>query len=208
MFMKYFLIILSLTLTATAFESDSETYKKTVRPFMEKHCFNCHGPKKQKGKLRLDNLSSNLIETEATQKWIEVMDSLSLGEMPPEDEERPKIEDQEKVMNWISGELKKARRHLQSSGGRVLLRRLNRNEYTRTIEDLFHISFVDGEGPMSVLSPDGKIDGFTKMSKALMLDPSLMQNYYSLARMIADKWKKLDDKSRKHYKELGSGFKS
>ena len=185
--MKYFLLILFICLSASAFESDSKSYDKVVRPFMEKHCFNCHGPKKQKGKLRLDTLSSNLIETSATQKWIEVMDSLSLGEMPPEDEERPNIKEQEKVMNWISAELKKARRHLQSSGGRVLMRRLNRNEYTKTIEDLFHLSFVDGEGPMSVLSPDGKIDGFTKMSKALLLDPSLMQNYYSLAREIADK---------------------
>lgn len=179
--------ILVCSLSAPAFESDSKGYDSVVRPFMEKHCFTCHGPKKQKGKLRVDNLSSNLIETEATQKWIEIMDSLSLGEMPPEDEERPDIKEQEKVMNWISSELKKARRHLQSTGGRVLLRRLNRNEYTKTVEDLFHLKFVDGEGPMSVLSPDGKIDGFTKMSKALMLDPSLLQNYYSLAKEIADK---------------------
>ena len=184
---KLLITILVCTLSASAFESDSKGYEKIVRPFMEKHCFTCHGAKKQKGKLRVDNLSSNLIETEATQKWIEIMDSLSLGEMPPEDEERPDIKEQEKVMNWISAELKKARRHLQSTGGRVLLRRLNRNEYTKTVEDLFHLKFVDGEGPLAVLSPDGKIDGFTKMSKALMLDPSLMQNYYSLAREIADK---------------------
>ncbi|MCM8526325.1 MAG: hypothetical protein NE327_07405, partial [Lentisphaeraceae bacterium] len=124
--------ILVCSLSAPAFESDSKGYDSVVRPFMEKHCFTCHGPKKQKGKLRVDNLSSNLIETEATQKWIEIMDSLSLGEMPPEDEERPDIKEQEKVMNWISSELKKARRHLQSTGGRVLLRRLNRNEYTKT----------------------------------------------------------------------------
>ena len=187
-FMKKLLIILlASTLGAYGFESDSKGYDKIVRPFMEKNCFSCHGQKKQKGKLRVDTLSSNLIETEATQKWIEIMDSLSLGEMPPEDEDRPDIKEQEQVMNWISSELKKARRHLQSSGGRVLMRRLNRNEYTKTMEDLFHLSFVDGEGPMAVLSPDGKIDGFTKMSKALLLDPSLMQNYYSLAREVADR---------------------
>ena len=184
---KLLIVLLTLALNSYGFESDSKGYDKIVRPFMEKHCFTCHGAKKQKGKLRVDNLSSNLIETEATQKWIEIMDSLSLGEMPPEDEERPNIKEQEKVMNWISTELKKARRHLQSSGGRVLMRRLNRSEYTKTIEDLFHLNFVEGEGPMAVLSPDGKIDGFTKMSKALMLDPSLMQNYYSLAKEVADK---------------------
>ena len=184
---KLIITILACTVSLSAFESDSAGYDKIVRPFMEKHCFTCHGPKKQKGKLRLDTLSSTLIENSATAKWIEVMDSLSLGEMPPEDEEKPDFKEQEKVMNWISAELKKARRHLQSTGGRVLMRRLNRNEYTKTVEDLFHLQFVDGEGPMSTLSPDGKIDGFTKMSKALLLDPSLMQNYYNLSKLVADR---------------------
>ncbi|MCM8536957.1 MAG: DUF1592 domain-containing protein [Lentisphaeraceae bacterium] len=183
------LIIFALfgALSLSAFEPDSKTYKSVVRPFLDKHCFSCHGPKKKKGKLRLDTLHSSVIEGSASEVWIEVINSLSLGEMPPEDEPQPKVEELEEVMGWITGELKKARRHLQSSGGRVLMRRLNRQEYTRTIEDLFQMNFVNGQGPMALLSPDGKIDGFTKMSKALMLDPSLMSNYYELGKTIAAK---------------------
>ncbi len=32
------------------------TYDKDIKPVFEKSCFKCHGPEKQKGKLRLDSL--------------------------------------------------------------------------------------------------------------------------------------------------------
>ena len=31
--------------------------EKTVKSFLEKNCFRCYGPEKQKGKMRLDTLS-------------------------------------------------------------------------------------------------------------------------------------------------------
>jgi mono/diheme cytochrome c family protein len=36
------------------------TYAKEIKPIFEKHCFNCHGTEKQKGKLRLDSLEAAL----------------------------------------------------------------------------------------------------------------------------------------------------
>lgn len=34
------------------------TYQKDIRPIFEKNCFKCHGPEKQKAKLRLDSHES------------------------------------------------------------------------------------------------------------------------------------------------------
>ena len=34
------------------------TYAKDIKPLFEKSCFKCHGPDKQKGKLRLDSLEA------------------------------------------------------------------------------------------------------------------------------------------------------
>jgi mono/diheme cytochrome c family protein len=36
------------------------TYAKDIRPIFEKTCFNCHGPEKQKGELRVDSLEAVL----------------------------------------------------------------------------------------------------------------------------------------------------
>ncbi|MBI3853772.1 MAG: hypothetical protein HY298_26315 [Verrucomicrobia bacterium] len=36
------------------------TYAKDIKPILEKSCFKCHGPDKQKSKLRLDSLEAAL----------------------------------------------------------------------------------------------------------------------------------------------------
>lgn len=36
------------------------TFAKDIKPLFEKSCFKCHGPEKQKGKLRLDSLEATL----------------------------------------------------------------------------------------------------------------------------------------------------
>ena len=36
------------------------TYDADIKPIFEKSCFKCHGPEKQKGKLRLDTLAGAL----------------------------------------------------------------------------------------------------------------------------------------------------
>jgi len=36
------------------------TYAKDIKPIFEKSCFKCHGPEKQKSKLRLDSLEAAL----------------------------------------------------------------------------------------------------------------------------------------------------
>jgi len=54
------------------------------------------------------------------------------------------------------------------------MRRLNRVEYTNTVRDLPGVTFLEGDGPMNDLPSDGKVAGFDKVGKALLLDPSLM----------------------------------
>ncbi len=36
------------------------TYEKDIKPIFEKSCFKCHGPEKQKSKLRLDSVEATL----------------------------------------------------------------------------------------------------------------------------------------------------
>ena len=73
--MKYFTIALSLCASLALVLSVSAaakkelppvskktglTYDKDIKPIFEKSCFECHGDKKQKGKLRLDSLAATL----------------------------------------------------------------------------------------------------------------------------------------------------
>ncbi len=115
------------------------------------------------------------------------MDNLNLGEMPPDGEAQPPIELIEQTTDWIATELSNAARQATSTGGRVLMRRLNRNEYANIVRDLLAVEFLPGEGPRDLLPPDGTLNGFDKVSKALLLDPSLMEKYFEIASIVADK---------------------
>ncbi len=177
-----FLIPLSIGTIGYAAE-----FKEKTKGFLKEHCVKCHGPEKQKGDFRVDTLSGEFNDQEAIAAWIEIRDQINLGEMPPDDEPVPDINEIEGVSNWIAANLREAERTAFRNGGRVLLRRMNRHEYTHSVSDLLQMKFPTGESPLEVLPPDGTAEGFDKVSAALLLDPSLMQQYYEVARKIADR---------------------
>ena len=171
----------------TTASDNSETTTSAPTAFLNKHCIRCHGPEEQEGDLRIDTLDVTFKDGSDSDKWVEVLDRINLGEMPPTDEPQPSAEELGDATRWITGQLKLLQHRAVSSGGRVLLRRLTRTEYANTIRDLLGVSFVEGEGPMDMLPPDGAIAGFNKVSKALLLDPSLMEHYLNVAELVADR---------------------
>jgi mono/diheme cytochrome c family protein len=57
--------------------------------FLDTHCVSCHGPKKEKGDLRIDTLSRDFKNGIDSHLWAEVVERINAGEMPPEEEPRP-----------------------------------------------------------------------------------------------------------------------
>lgn len=155
--------------------------------FLKKHCYRCHGVDKQEADLRLDSIDMSFADNSSTDVWVEVLDRINLGEMPPTDEPQPLAAELATATEWITGQLETIRHRAVSSGGRVLMRRMTRTEYTNTIRDLLAVTFEEGQGPEDLLPPDGAISGFNKVSKALLLDPSLMEHYFNVAERVADR---------------------
>ena len=79
------LIVILVALTLGAQGIEDRVFTEQVQPFLEKHCFSCHGEKKQKGKLRLDNLSTDFSDLEIAEEWQFILDELNGATMPPED---------------------------------------------------------------------------------------------------------------------------
>lgn len=76
-------------------------FEQTVRPFMEAHCFQCHGEEKQKGDLRLDQMAETISGSADADQWELILDQLVFGEMPPEKEPTPSREKVDEVIGWI-----------------------------------------------------------------------------------------------------------
>ena len=61
--------------------------------FLEKHCVRCHGADQAERDLRIDQLSRDFIAGADGHLWAEIVERINSGEMPPEDEPQPAIEE-------------------------------------------------------------------------------------------------------------------
>ena len=114
-----------------------------LRSFFETHCYDCHGPEKQKGDLRFDTLGSDLHDLETLEIWQNILDQLNLGEMPPAKRPQPEASETASVVQKISAALSSAYAEKRSTGGQTVLRRLNRHELRNTLRDLLHLNGVE-----------------------------------------------------------------
>lgn len=171
---------------AVATVSADRFFEREAVPFLQKHCYECHAASKVEGDFRVDTLTADFTDHRVAAAWVEVRDMLNLDEMPPVDEPRPEVAEAEALSRWVAGQLREAERASLANNGRILMRRLNRTEYTHTLSDLLMLEFPTGRSPLDFLPPDGTAEGFDKVSAALLIDPSLMKQYYEVARMVLD----------------------
>ncbi|MDB4509973.1 DUF1587 domain-containing protein, partial [Akkermansiaceae bacterium] len=168
-----------------------------AQPFLEHHCYDCHGSEKQKGDLRFDTLRNDLTEIENLEIWQGILDQLNLGEMPPRKAPQPKQKEVIPIVNLLSGELTKAYEQARSTGGQTILRRLNRHELRNTLRDLLYLNgahyrpdaagsrLIDNNGngsvertgrdPLRFFPEDEAEDGFFNIGDNLVMSDFLLK---------------------------------
>ena len=137
---------------------------ETQRAFFKDYCVNCHGAKKTKGNVRLDDLPFLIGDIPTAERWQKILNTLNSGEMPPEDEKQPQAEEKSRFLQHLSGTMVAARKALADTGGAITMRRLNKREYENTMQDLLGVK-VDAKE----LPNDGGGGGFDTFGKSLFL---------------------------------------
>ena len=161
-----------------------ESLEKIARPFFSEHCTKCHGEKKQKGDLRVDNLTIDFDSPKIMGHWEEIMNRINSGDMPPDDvDKRPKPEDIARVAEWIAAQLREADSSRQSSAGeRVAFRKLTREEYANSIRDLLGVTF-DVTDPTG-LPEDPDWHGIQRIGSVLTLSATHIEKYLAAADSV------------------------
>ncbi len=170
-------------LWSAAGPSPEETiYRETVVPFLRTYCEGCHGREKQKGEFRVDTQLPDLFTDRAVrERWQEVVNALNGHEMPPKEEEKqPRPAEVERVVDWITAATVRA--EFANRDTRVLLRRLNREEYRNTVRDLVGVDF-----DVSALPADAPAGGFDNIGRALTISPMHLETYVDLAARILER---------------------
>jgi hypothetical protein len=170
---------------------------RELRPFIEKHCADCHDSESAKGGLDFGKLSADLNQPEALAKWVRVFDRVDQGEMPPKKKARPEAGDKAKFAKALATDLVTA----DQANKATVLRRLNRNELELTLNDLLGIN----EELAPLLPEDGRAQGFDKVGEALDLSSVHLQRTMDAARQALNAAMNKGDAPEKLDKTIGFG---
>lgn len=163
-----------------------ESFNKTVKPFLTTHCYSCHDEKEARAGFRIDELSLDFLAAGTADEWLEVMNNINLGSMPPEDKPRPDAKESFAVVKWIGNQLQYAEKAAKLAGGQIPMRRLNRVEYANTVRDLFQIDPKLLAPIIEELPGDGKAEGFDRLGVALFFDQTQLERSLQAAETISD----------------------
>ena len=153
--------------------------------FLEKHCIRCHGPQKEKGDLRIDQLSRDFKLGADTHHWAEVMEQVNSGEMPPKQEQKPSQAEIAAFVTSLDSRIKEGRASRMAARPAVAHYRLSRREYQNTVYDLLGVRY-DPTKP-GELNEDTLWHGFERIGSELSLSPSHVDRYYRAAGLVLDR---------------------
>ncbi len=96
-----------------------EHFEKSVRPFLKTYCISCHGEETQKGKIRLDHLSSNLEDRQEAELWARSLEAIEFGEMPSDKADKfPTKAEARLVQDWIARSLAQVGIEVEEKAGK------------------------------------------------------------------------------------------
>ena len=154
-------------------------FENTVAPFFEDHCIRCHGPEKSKGKITLHSLDGDLSAGQELERWETILDVLTAGEMPPEDEAQPSEAARNAVAAWIKHGLKDYVTQAQNEAPAPTARRLTNFEYENTLRDLLGIPLkVIDDLPKDPIKPYH----FNNTAELMRMGPEQIDRYLEVAR--------------------------
>ena len=153
-----------------------------VTGFVDQHCAECHDAEMKKGGLDLTTLKWDPARRENFDEWVKVFDRVASGEMPPAKKPRPEASALAPFLDAIKQDLYATDAAQQTATGRTILRRLNRVEYERTVQDLLGIRI-----PLKdILPEDTPLHGFDTVAEGLRLSTLQIEKYLEAADVALD----------------------
>lgn len=158
-------------------------FEVALKPYLEANCFDCHSGDMPEGDLNLalDASSNDVLENRS--RWVKAYDMIRIGAMPPPDYATPEEAETEAVVTWLDDTLFHVDCESTPDPGRVTVRRMNKTEYTNTVQDIFEIDFDPAKG-----FPSDEVGyGFDNIGDVLTVPPLLLEKYLDASEQIASK---------------------
>ena len=156
---------------------------EATQKFLATYCKNCHSGKSAVGGFRLDKISDPESFATDSHSWTRAALRVRNGEMPPKGLPAPELKAREEFASSVHQTLRTIACASGITAGPSPLRRLNRDEYTATVQDLLDIHLDIGHA----LPIDGAGgEGFDNAAETLFLSPLHSEKYMETAKLAMD----------------------
>ncbi len=143
----WMVISLPLSLTFADEASRAAAFRDQLQPLLKTYCFECHGTDHAEGDVSLEKYRTVEELSKDRKEWLRALKQVQLGTMPPEGSVEMDSGTRARMVKLID-ELANAVDCVRNPNpGKVVMRRLNRQEYRNTVRDLTGVDYQPPLGP-------------------------------------------------------------
>ena len=178
-------VVLGLALAASLAHAAEPAAQKVFSRFAAKYCMECHDAATQKGDREFESFKFPLTTTAGLIAAKDIVDQLTLREMPPKDEDQPTDDERLAVIRALRDGIAGARGKITSTGARTVMRRLSNREYETTIATLFGRR-VDTLGLTADFPKEKASEHIDTIGKSLVTSGFLLDQYFQSANRLVE----------------------
>ncbi len=177
-------LLLALLLVPVS-ASTAEERREVVSQFLGKYCLECHDSSVQKGERDFEAFDLPLKARHDLISAKEIIDQVTLREMPPKKAEQPTDDERLAVLRALRGGIAAARSQFESTGSRTVMRRLSNREYENTVATLFGRR-VDTLGLTADFPKDKTSHHLDNIGDTLVTSGFLLDQYFQSANRLVE----------------------
>lgn len=174
-----------LALTADASAEETSPAHKQVQEFLGNYCIDCHDKETEKGDREFENFALPLKSVADLISTKEIIDQITLKEMPPKKADQPSDEERLEILRVLREGSEAARGKFTSSGGRTVMRRLSSREYENTLTTLFGRR-LDTLGLTADFPKEKTSQHIDTIGQSLVTSSFLVDQYFQAANRLVE----------------------
>ena len=173
------------TVLAAGLMRAAEEPAKQVEKFLNRYCLECHDAATNKGDRSFEKFTLPLKTLPAAIEARDIIDQLTLREMPPKKAEQPGDDERLAMIRTLRDGTAAAQASLQSTGARTVLRRLSNREYENTLATLFGRR-VDTLGLTADFPKEKTARHLDTIGQSLVTSGFLVDQYFQSANRLVE----------------------
>ncbi|MFN7290863.1 MAG: DUF1592 domain-containing protein, partial [Pirellula sp.] len=178
-------ILFCLALMSRPTATLSQEPQERLSQFLKTYCMDCHNQQNAEGNRDFESLGLPLTSELQIITATEIIDQLTLRQMPPPDAEQPTMEDSVAFIEFLRDNVQEARMQLKSTGGRTVLRRLTNREYENTLATLF-CRRVDTLGLTTEFPSETAAHNLERIGSEMITSGVLLDKYFAAANRLIE----------------------